>query len=484
MSMSTTECATLLGLEAIPVQVEARITESPPGLHIVSPGLPEEDLLKKDTVTRETCIRIQSALAHLGLGIHTHSQRIDVTLTLRKTSCDLAIAVAILRALGKLPDDGGFFLGDLALDGRVQPVRGVLPQLLAARDRGCTKTIVPVANAYEASEVEGLDVRTVRSLAELLEGELPSLELTRMPARQSERVDDEPVDMADLRGMPEARRALEIAAAGAHSLLFLGPPGAGKTMLARRLPGILPRLTPAEHLEMASVHSVAGLLTGRLWRRRPFRAPHHTVSEAGLVGANNRPGEVSLAHHGVLFLDELAEFRRSTLEALRRPLDEGIAQSSIELAGKRRIAGFPSRALLVGATNPCPCGYQGDGTNRCRCEPKRIEAYRARLDVGPDFDLRVRLSPVDVASLKKGTPDESSATVRGRVERAQEMRATLRATSRVGGFVPAYTGPSLPAREYAKALRVARTIADLDHAPDVLARHIDEALLFVRRPER
>jgi magnesium chelatase family protein len=308
-------------------------------------------------------------------------------------------------------------------------------------------------------------------------------------------------DLSEVRGQAGARRALEIAAAGGHNLLMIGPPGAGKTMLARRLPGLLPPLATEEALEVTAIHSVAGLLSStRLSRDRPFRAPHHTVSEVGLVGGGDgpRPGEVSLAHHGVLFLDELAEFRRSALEALRQPLEDG----AVTISRAYAKATFPARLLLVCAMNPCPCGWMGDGTRRCGCSADRVRAYRAKMS-GPlldRIDVHVVLPPVEVSALQGSARGEASAVVRARVEKAREVQR-----QRVGrGEASARTNASLPprdlervailcadgtrllaaaverlalsARAYGKVLRVARTIADLEGSTAVRPAHVAEAI--------
>jgi magnesium chelatase family protein len=306
--------------------------------------------------------------------------------------------------------------------------------------------------------------------------------------------------MAEVRGQGAARRALEIAAAGGHNLLFMGPPGAGKTMLARRLPGILPPMTRDEALEVMAIHGVAGLhLSDKRAGVRPFRAPHHTASEIALVGGGDfaRPGEVSLAHRGVLFLDELAEFRRAALEALRQPLEDG----TVTISRAQANATFPARPLVVAATNPCPCGHQG-AARPCSCRPEQVRAYRARLS-GPlvdRLDLHVSLPPVDVLSLQAKAPGESSAVVRRRVEKAREVQAARHRKGEVTASLNAHLPPSdaervcaldaagteilssamtrlgLSARAYAKILRVARTIADLEGAPAILRQHVAEAI--------
>ena len=494
----------LNGVTGYPVAAECALSGGLPAFDVV--GLP-------DASVKEARERVRSAVKSSGFDFPVSRITVNLAPADRRkggTVYDLPILVGILAAGGQLSLKGerdSAFLGELSLDGRLRPVSGVLPMALAARRSGVARLFVPADNAPEATLADGLEVlplRTVRELADHLTGERP---ISPAPPWQPA---DRPVqgpDFAEVKGQEHAKRALEVAAAGGHHVLMSGSPGSGKSMMAKRLPGILPDLTRAEALASTEIYSVMGLTSRErpMVTRRPFRSPHHTISAAGMAGGGSspRPGEISLAHNGVLFLDELPEFSSDVLEVLRQPLEDGQTQVS-------RVSGsvtYPSRFMLVCAMNPCKCGWYGHPSGRCACTEQAVRRYLSRLS-GPmldRIDICVDVPSLDYDELSGNTPPvESSADIRARVNAARAVQ-----TARYGPGGPAcnaqmgprelrthcrldqdcqqlirgaYDRLGLTARGYDRILRVARTIADLDGAEDIAVHHLAEALQY-RPPE-
>ena len=504
--LATIKSASVIGVNAYLVDVEIDLGN---GLLVFSTvGLPSNAVCESKT-------RVKSALENSGLGFP--QKRVIVNLApahIKKegTAFDLPIALGILLANGQIPEgclNQTLVIGELSLDGKLRGVRGVLPLVIRAKSLGMKRVLLPQENAKEASVVEGIEIWIAEDLLEIfqvLKGDLkarhPDVDTEEMLSEAFEKGLSEQIDMADIKGQKQARRALEIAAAGAHHLLFLGSPGAGKTMLARRLSTIIPPLSFEERLESSMIASVAGVLKNDLplITHRPFRSPHHSCSQVSMIGGgpNARPGEVSLAHHGVLFLDELPEFKRSALEALRQPLEDG----EVVVARAQLTLKYPSRFSLIAAMNPCPCGYYGHPKQQCLCHSTAVRHYLQKVS-GPlmdRIDLQVLVEPVDPNQLRDQSLGENSGEIRKRVIRARNLQkerfqnTTIFANAQMQAsdlrrycqldqsaenmLRHAIEQLNLSARAHDRLLKVSRTIADLAEQKNIQVHHLAEAIQY------